>query len=78
MLYRFAGSPDANDGNLSAFADETQVSAWARQAMEWAVSQGIIQGTTSGLLAPDAEATRAEVAAMLHRFTRASVLGAQS
>ena len=64
MLYRFAGAPDAT-GSLSAFADESSVSDWARDAMAWAVEAGLITGAT---LDPQGAATRSQAAAMLMRF----------
>lgn len=67
MLYRYAGSP-RSDGNLDAFGDRDKVSSWARAAMEWAVSQGIIQGKAGVGLDPKGGATRAEVATVLQRF----------
>lgn len=44
------------------------VSAWAAPAMTWAVSQGIISGTTETTLSPLSSATRAQVVVMLHRY----------
>jgi hypothetical protein len=70
FLYADAGSP-AVTGDLSAFADGEQVSAWAQNALLWATQQGILQGTTGGgqhLLNPKATATRGEAAAMLVRY----------
>lgn len=64
MLYRFAGAPDVT-GSLSAFADESSVSGWARDAMAWAVEAGLLTGTT---LDPQGAATRSQAAAMLMRF----------
>ncbi len=67
MLYRYAGSPSAN-GALDAYSDGTQVSAYARQAMAWAVQEGLLTGTTSTTLEPQEQATRAQVAVILQRF----------
>lgn len=67
MLYRYAGSPSAN-GALDAYSDGAQVSAYARQAMAWAVQKGLLTGTSSTTLAPQAQATRAQVAVILQRF----------
>lgn len=67
MLYRYAGSPTPN-GDLIGFVDQEQVSPWAKAAMEWAVSLGIIQGRNNTGLAPRGGATRAEVAVILARF----------
>ena len=67
MLYRYAGTPDVSEDHLSAFPDSSHVSDWARDAMNWAVSSGLIQGRDSGL-APAEEITRSELATVLHRF----------
>ena len=55
--------------NLSRFTDKASVSAWAVPAMNWAVGQGLIEGS-NGLLRPQANASRAEVAAILMRFAQ--------
>ena len=70
MLYRQAGSP-ASQGDLSAFGDADSVSDWAREAMIWAVSAGIIIGTDTGDLAPQLTATRAQTATIFTRFMSA-------
>ncbi|WNX83349.1 S-layer homology domain-containing protein [Agathobaculum sp. NTUH-O15-33] len=67
MLYRFAGSPAVDGGEL-AFSDADQVSAYAADALRWASGKGIITGKGGGLLDPKGNATRAEVAAMLMRY----------
>lgn len=67
MLYRYAGQPEVT-GDLSAFPDGAQVSSWAADAMIWAVETGLIKGM-DGKLAPQATATRAQVATILLRFT---------
>ena len=67
MLYRYAGEPDGA-ADLSAYADAGSVSAYAEKAVQWCVKNGILTGKTSSTLAPKATATRAECAAMLHRF----------
>ena len=66
MLYRYAGSPAA-DGRLDGFADAASVSSYAEKAMQWAVANGIVNGS-DGKLNPQDNATRAEVAAILMRF----------
>jgi hypothetical protein len=65
-LYRMAGSP-AVTGDLSAFADGDAVASWAKDAMIWAVNEGIITGTDVGL-EPTAVATRQQVATILYRY----------
>lgn len=67
MLHRYAGSPAATDKELR-FADADKVSAYAREALGWAVENGIVQGKSGGILDPGGNATRAEAAAMLQRF----------
>ena len=70
ILYRYAGSP-AVTGSLSGYSDQAQVSSFAVKAMQWAVGSGIITGVTSGgktTLSAKGNATRAQVAVMLHRF----------
>lgn len=67
MLYRYAGEP-AVSGSMTAFSDAQQVSAYAQQAMAWAVENGLIAGTTATTLDPQGQATRAQVAAILQRY----------
>jgi|GEM_PF-5407668 len=71
MLYRFAVYKNYDFGaapaDLSAFPDADKISAYAADAMEWAVSTGIIHGS-DGLLLPQGTAIRAQAAAMLMRF----------
>ena len=67
MLWRYAGEP-ASSYSLSAFTDASSVSAWAVDAMSWAVENGIITGVTATTLVPQGTATRAQAAAMLMRF----------
>ena len=69
MLYRAAGSP-AVSGNLLSYPDGNAVSAWAENALLWATQNGIISGI-DGMLTPQGQATRAQVAAMLMRFREA-------
>ena len=71
MLYRYATgkgvvkAPAAAD--LSIFADASSVSPYANEAMQWAVSAGLINGM-DGKLNPQGSATRAQVATMLMRY----------
>ncbi len=69
MLWRYASKPAAS-GNLTAFTDANGVSDWALEAMRWATENGIITGKGKGVLAPTAQATRAEVAMMIMRFVK--------
>ena len=71
MLYRYAVSKGMVKGpataDLSVFADANSVSSYAVEAMQWAVSTGLISGM-DGKLNPQGSATRAQVATMLMRF----------
>ena len=70
ILYRYEGSPTVT-GSLSGYPDQAQVSSFAVTAMQWAVGTGIITGTPNGgrnYLNAKGNATRAQVAVMLHRF----------
>ena len=68
MLYRLENSPAAK-GDLTAFSDSGSVRDYARGAMSWAVEQGIITGYEDNTLRPQKSATRAEVCAILMRYT---------
>lgn len=71
ILYRYAGSPTGNAASLTGFSDQKNVSAYAVPALQWAVGLGIITGvSTNGrtTLSAKNNATRAQVAVMLHRF----------
>ena len=70
MMYRYAGSPKA-DGKLDSFSDAASVSTYAASAMQWAVANGIVNGS-NGKLNPQNNATRAQVAAILMRFCEMS------
>lgn len=67
MLWRYAGSPAAS-GTLDSFTDGGKASPYARNALRWAVGQGIFTGRSGGILEPKGRATRAEVAAVLMRY----------
>ena len=70
MLYRMAGSPSVSGSHAARFPDADEVSTWAEDAMNWAISVGVIGGTDSGELNPGGTATRAEVATILMRFAK--------
>ena len=68
ILYRYAGSPDASGMVLREFADGDSVSAYAVDAIRWAVHEGLISGMENNTLAPQGTATRGQVAQILMNF----------
>ena len=70
ILYRYAkqkGYDVSKSAALTAFADADKVSGYASEAMQWAVAEGLLQGS-NGKLDPQGSATRAQVATILMRF----------
>ena len=53
---------------LSTYGDASSASAYAREALNWAVARGVIDGQSGGVLAPTATASRAEVAQVLMNY----------
>lgn len=71
IFYRYAqtaGYDVTTKGALDSFADKDAVSAWAQNAMDWAVASGLMNGTGENQLDAQGTATRAQIAAMFHRF----------
>ncbi len=71
ILYRYVNSlglPTSQRGGLSGFSDQNKVSSWAKDAMQWAVGAGLINGKSGGLLDPTGNASRAEVSTILQRL----------
>lgn len=77
MMYKYAElqqyDTSYENGTLSAFSDGKQVSTWAQNAVQWAVTHGIMSGKGKGsdgktILDPQGKATRAECATMLWKF----------
>ena len=69
LLYRYAeyrGEDVSTVGSLMGFEDAKQVSSFARDAMRWAVGEGIINGRSETVLEPLGTATRAEIAKILY------------
>lgn len=70
ILYRYAkqkGYDVSRSAALTAFSDADKVSGYAAEAMQWAVAEGLLQGS-NGKLNPQGSATRAQVATILMRF----------
>ena len=71
ILYRYAemlGYDTSKRADLSGFDDMDEVAEWAKDAMEWAVAEGLVIGRAPTTLAPVGTTTRAEAAMLLMRF----------
>ena len=71
IFYRYAdykGYDLTVKGDLDKFKDADKITDYAKTAMQWAVGSGLMKGKSGNLLDPQGTATRAEIAAMLHRF----------
>lgn len=65
FLYRYAGKAQVADDSIANYTDGAQVSAYAVNAMNWAIANGIVSGMGNGTLAPKATANRAQMASIL-------------
>ena len=75
ILYRYAsykGYDVTASADLSGYADQAQISAYALTAMQWANAEGLITGTSDSTLTPGGSATRAEAATILMRFAQST------
>lgn len=73
ILYRYSrycGQSTAATASLDSFSDVASVSGYAREALVWAYEAGIVRGTSDNRINPIGFATRAEAAAMLHRYLK--------
>ncbi len=66
ILWRYAGRPAVDSGE--PFADQSGISGYAVQAVNWARAEGIVGGIGGNRFDPKGAASRAQVAAILHRF----------
>ena len=72
MLYRYAKSKGYDvsaSADISGYTDASSVSGWAKEAMQWAVGSGLIQGSGNALTS-QANASRAQIATILMRFAQ--------
>ncbi len=72
ILYRYAkhsGADVSKTAELTKFSDAGSVGSWAIEAMKWAVARGIIGGAEGNLISPQGNATRAQTAVMLVRYS---------
>lgn len=66
MFYRYAGSPAVSGSPI--FGDSSVISSWARDAVQWAKSFGVVNGYPNGNFGPVDATTRGQMAAMIHRY----------
>jgi len=68
ILYRAAGELPVNTAILNRFPDRAKISPYAKNAMAWAVDNGLISGLKSGNISPLTGASRAQIATILMRM----------
>ena len=71
ILYRYAqykGYNVSRKADLSGYSDSNKISSYAKDSLAWATQAKLINGVTNTTLAPQGNATRAQVSAILHRF----------
>lgn len=70
MLFYFEKMSNSNmeNGDLSKFTDNNEISSWAKDGLSWANSVGIVSGTTLTTISPQDNASRAVIATMLCRY----------
>lgn len=73
LLYRYLDEPQVSSGTLSGFADASAVDSYAVKAMCWAIENGVVKGYEDNTLRPQANMTRAEMAALIVRFYEAFI-----
>ena len=76
ILYRYNKMGDGASGSklqaLSSYTDADEISDWAKEAMDWCVTAGIITGVTDTTLVPKGKSTRAQAATMLMRYCKSN------
>lgn len=81
ILYRYAqykGYDTSAAGSAAGYSDAAQVSSFAAAPMNWAIGGGLISGVDGNRLAPNGDATRAQVATILMRFCESAVPAGQT
>lgn len=74
LLYRYDGAEPMRENHLLGFRDVSDISVYAKNAMNWAVGSGIVNGVTDTTLCPNDTATRAQIAAMVSRYLKAKTV----
>lgn len=74
LMYRYLGSPEVTANALEGFADGSSVLAYAVDAMNWAIENGIVEGYEDNTVKPFDPITRAEMAAIVVRYYETFVM----
>lgn len=64
----FDGQDVSARGDLSKVKDSSAISSWAKDAMQWAIAEGVIKGYDDGSVKPKGTATRAEFAQVIYTY----------
>jgi hypothetical protein len=77
ILYRYMGEPAVSSPTktLKPFADKDRISSFAKNAVVWAIQNGVISGKNETTLAPTATASRAEIATIVMRMDKQAMFG---
>lgn len=75
ILYRYMSSPAVTgaDATLKSFKDASEISSFAKDALVWAIQNGVISGKNETTLAPTVTASRAEIATIVMRLDKAGM-----
>ena len=71
FMFRYAafdGRDVSARGDLSKVKDSSAISSWAKDAMQWAIAEGVIKGYDDGSVKPKGTATRAEFAQVIYTY----------
>ena len=68
LIWRAEGEPEGDVSALANYPDAASVADYAKEAMAWAIENGVIGGTTQGTLNPAGNANRAQLAVILYRY----------
>ena len=68
ILYRYAKAEPVSEDHLAGFTDADLVADFAKDAMNWAVGEGLVNGVSDTLLAPNDTAIRVQICAIVMRF----------
>ena len=68
ILYRYSGANAVEEDHLVGYTDADKIASYAKDAMNWAIAEGVVNGATETTLAPAENATRAQICAIVMRY----------